>query len=268
MDAFNSRPLLYLTTHIIILSYFIVESGRHEILPTALEMLHSSQQKEYLKRLKDFIDSCSVQEKWKVVQYCVRKSVTRNWSMTNKITLFFRQAICMYTDTLADINKILYGGEADNKKIYQMGPYAVLLDGIICYKCEAPCDDKEVYRRTSSKLVKLKTICHHIDTHEIAYWSGFTSTYLLKGQEGVNDEIERSGSEYDLLFIINTKETYLKACYINKYSMYSDQHECLYPPATPIQYTSIRKYNEEADKKKHYDTSIKYIVNVVVGDSG
>ena len=237
-------------------------------------MLSSSPQEDYLIKLKDFINSC--EDKWKVVQYCVRKSAEGstkyNHLMTNEINNFFGQVICMYTAASVDkLNHILHGGlgTANNKEIYQIGPYAVLLDGIIRYKCETFCrNDEEVYRRTSSEHVKLKTICHHINTHKIAYWSGFTSTYQSKGQEGVNNEIKKKNLKYDLLFVINTEETDLKACYINDYSVYPDQHECLYPPATPIQYTSIRKYNEEADKKKHSDTSIKYIVNVVVGDSG
>ena len=240
-------------------------------------MLHSSQQEEYLKGLKDFITSCSVQDKWKVVQYCVRESAkrsTKSQIMTNEIEFFFGEVICRYTDASVDkLNYILHGNELkadDRAQIYQIGPYAVLLDGIIRYQCKDPCNDKEVYRRTSSEFVKLETICHHINTHEIAYWSGFTSTYKSKGQEGVNNEIERTKSKYDLLFIINTEKTHLKACYIYEYSTieFKNQHECLYPPATPIRYTSIRKYNKEADKE-HSDTSIKYIVNVfIVGDSG
>ena len=236
-------------------------------------MLHSSQQKEYLQRLEDFITSYSEQERWKVVQYCVRKSVGPDSSIPlikNEIEHFFGQVICRYTKpqgAVTNLNHILRGDKADNKQAYQIGPYAVLLDGIIRYRCKDRCDDKKVYRRDSSKLITLEKICDHITNHKIAYWSRFPSTYKSEGQEGINKEIKRSESKYDLLFIINTEKSDLKACYINEYSMYPDQHECLYPPATPIRYTSIRKY-KEANKEKHSDTSIKYIVDVIVEDPG
>ena len=206
-------------------------------------MLHSSQvsqQSKYLDRLNDFINTVTESEKWKVVQYCVHESVKSLSSsstdlITNEIKNFFGQVICMYTGTVENLNYILYGGELDSKvQTYQIGPYAVLLDGIIRYKCENPCTDKEVYRRTSSEFVSMETIFRHITTQKIAYWSGFTSTYKSEGQLNVNDQIKTKELKYDLLFIINTEKTALKACYIEDYSMYVGQHECLYPPATPV----------------------------------